>query len=178
MNFYYELGWVKDAQKSRQSFSFYTDPDGNVDRRPFILTVFLFLLRSVCLTLQVFLHNRIGKCYITEPKALVGCTFPYLCLFLAQIQFAFVPEINFLRPYAVEIVTPFVEAMHNARWDLTKARLEQLYNNLADSQLREDTLEPVTIAAGLFGFVINFRFLLAYVSEHFLRRRRHPLFQR
>ncbi len=103
------------AETIRRALGIYTDPDAPLFRgQGFAFTVIQFLLRSACLSLEVFLRSRFGKRYLTIPKLIVSSFFPALCLFLANFDSDFKVGFSLIQPGFVELIQPNVERLSDS----------------------------------------------------------------
>jgi hypothetical protein len=152
----------------RDSLRYYADPDqGEV--KGLIVFLLNFLLRSFCLTLEVFLHGKIGSRYLTVPKALVGWLFPWICFLLAGFGFGFMPGLHVDSPGLLDFWRPLLDAIGDyvngggfeRGWTHMKTTVAALLN----PDTRVTVAGPVGIAVTIYSIIFNMRLVEAFVRN-------------
>lgn len=104
-----------DSARIRRSLSVYGDPDAPLFKsQNLLIGIAFFILRSGCLTLEIFLHSKFGKRYLTVPKAIFGLFLPVFCVYLGMFDFQIIAKLNPASPGLVKILEPNAERLADA----------------------------------------------------------------
>lgn len=125
-----------------------------------------FILESFSLSLEVFLHTRIGELYISPPKAVVSSIFIFLTLFLAIFGFSVSIHPDPTQIGGVSVFKCFVESVFTFEWREAWENLKHLVETLVNPETRIDVLGPVQILVVAFSVMVNVHFLINFLSKH------------
>lgn len=139
-----------DSARIRRSLSVYGDPDAPLFKsQNLLIGVGFFILRSGCLTLEIFLHSKFGKRYLTVPKAIFGLFLPVFSVYLGMFDFQIIAKLNPVSPGFVKFFEPnaerLAEAVDNeARTirkklrDAKQAKIDSIRNELQKIEVKLD----------------------------------------
>ena len=163
------------ASDVRLAFRVYNDPD---DRKGW----WYFIVRSIALTQEVFLHNQIGQRYISVPKGICGLIFLYLCRLWSDLNAGIPPELS-LDPFhpgflqgVLQVITSLFRGLAAAIWDwkVTLAHLSGAWESImASSSHGIDSGEALPLLTQSYGLVFNLRLVEIFVYNR-LNILRHP----
>ncbi len=141
----------------RESLSIYPDRKFNI---------FKFILESVTMTLEVFLHTKIGERYISVPKAIVGAAFMYLTIFLAIFGFSVSIHPDPTQIGGISLLKSFLESLFSFEWRKAFENLGKLITALWNPETRIDVLGPVHITVVVFSVLVNYHLLTNFLAKH------------
>lgn len=128
--------------------------------------VWKFLLESITMTLEVFLHTRIGEVYLSIPKAIVGSIFLFITLLLSLFGFSFSVHADPTQIGGISLFKSFLESALSFDWKGAWENLKDLSTHLWNPETREDILGPVQIVVISFSVMVNAHLLVNFISKH------------
>jgi hypothetical protein len=125
-----------------------------------------FILESITLTQEVFLHTRIGELYISVPKAIAGSVFLFLTLLLAIFGFSISVHPDPTQIGGVSFLKSFIESVLSFEWQQSYENLRALITTLRNPETRADILWPIQLTVVTFSVFVNAHLLLNFLAKH------------
>lgn len=129
-------------------------------------SIWRFLLEGITLSLEVFLHTRIGEVYLSIPKAIVGSVFIFLTLVLSAFGFSFSIHPDPTQIGGISLLKSFLESLFSFEWRSAYDNLVHLWISLWNPETRVDVLGPVQIMVVTFSVMVNVHLLVNFISKH------------